>query len=128
MLGHTDIEKCEPVLERLQGKAAEDETDAECAEAALGEMVRIIFDERIDGYSDAGNNSSDQAYAQSERPRMVEMMDERTAEQGGEDIAEGADDRSPELAFGKARPEGSGVVDGRAHAAPISEYLASGNG
>lgn len=58
-LREMDVEQGQPVLERLKSEAAEDEADAEDSETALGKVVGVILDERIDGNADAGDHAGD---------------------------------------------------------------------
>ena len=79
-LRHLHIEQLQPVLERLQGEAAEDQADAESAEAAFGEVVGVVLDQGIDGHSDAGDHPGYESHAQGEGPGMVDVVYEKTAE------------------------------------------------
>src|ERR1700756_425804 len=122
-LTQLDIKEREPVLKRLQSKAAEDEGDAECSEAPSRKVIRKVFDVRIDGHAQTGDDTGHHTYANRERPGVVKVMDKGATEKGADDIADGPNDGSPELTPGEARAPGGCIVKGRTHAARVSEYL-----
>ncbi len=108
----------------LQGEAAEDEDDAEGAQAALGKIVCVVFDERIDGDAYASDYPGYQANANRKYPCVVDVMDEGTADKRGDGVADGSDNRAPKLAAREAWSARGGIVSGGTHAARIGEDLA----
>ena len=56
-LPYFHIEQLQPVLERLQGEAAEDQAYAEGAQAALGEAVGVVLDHGDDRDDDSGQDA-----------------------------------------------------------------------
>ena len=91
----------------MQDKAAKDESDAEGAQPALWNVIRVVFDVRSDRLTDAGHQSGHNPDANCEREILV--MSDGAAEQGGGEIADGADGRAPNLATAQAG--GAGIAD-----------------
>jgi hypothetical protein len=56
------VKQRQPVLKGLQNKAAEDQHDAERAEAALRQIVRVVLDIGIHRYSDARDEAGHEPY------------------------------------------------------------------
>ena len=56
------IEKGEPILHGLQSKSAQHQTDAERSKTPLREIVRVVFDVRIESYAQACNDASHAVY------------------------------------------------------------------
>jgi len=49
-LSHSHIEQYQPILQRLESKTAEDESNAECSKPAFGKVVSVVLDVRINCY------------------------------------------------------------------------------
>ena len=81
----------------MQSKTAKNESDPECPKPALWKVVSVVFDVRIDRYSDAGDNACHQPYANCKRPGVVNVMDEGAADKGRGHEAESTDHSSPKL-------------------------------
>src|SRR5579872_49378 len=126
-LGRADVEEREPILQRLQRESAKNQPDAECAESPLLKIVGVVLDIRIDGYADASDKPSHHTHAQREQPRVIEVTHQEAAHQGGGNVSDRANYRSPKLATSKARAARGIIVKGWAHAARIGEDLAHRN-
>ena len=57
LLRYFHVQQLQPVLERLQGEAAEDQAYAEDAEAALGEVIGVVLDHGDDRDDDSGQDA-----------------------------------------------------------------------
>jgi hypothetical protein len=121
------IEQRQPILERLEGKAAKDERDAEDAEPPFRKIVRIVLNVGIHGDSDTGDDAGDQSYSNRERPGVVDVMHEETTDECGGDVAYRPNYSSPELAAGKAGTAIGDIVDSGTHTARIGDDLSDGN-
>ena len=118
-------QKRHPILQRLQGKAAKDESNAEGAQPALRQVVRVVLDIRSDRLSHAGDHAGHEPDSNCERP--VHVMNQSAADQRRGEIAKGADDRSPKLTTGQARTARRHVIHARSYAARIADNLANGD-
>ena len=103
ILSYTDIEQRYPILEGLQRKAAEHQGDAEYAEAALGEIVGIVFDVGVHDRADGGGEAGDHAHLDREPPDVIDLPDQGAAQERGRYVADGPGDGSPKLAAREAR-------------------------
>ncbi len=115
-LSDVHIEQCQPILQGLQSKSAEDQSDTESAQPPLGKVVRVVLDEGINRDPHAGHEARHDADAQGELPRMLNVMYESTTEQSGERVPNGSNDRSPKLAPGETMVARRSIVQSGAHA------------
>jgi hypothetical protein len=77
-------------LKGLQGEAGKDESDPEDSQPSLGKVVSVELDEGIHRRSDAGNKAGHEAYPDRKRPRVINPMHQNSADQCGNNIADGA--------------------------------------
>src|SRR5258708_2578646 len=125
-LSETHIKEREPILNRLQSKTTQDESDAECPQPSLWKVVRIVFDIGIDGGPDPGDNARHQSHADRKRPNVVHISDQCATDERRANVADRADHRSPKLPARKARASRRHIVERGTHPARIAEYLADG--
>ena len=123
LLNEAHVEQSQPILNRLQCEAAEDESDAEDAEPTLGKVVRVVFDIRNDCLSHTRDNARHQTYPDSKGPRVIQVMDEVATDECHGKIAKGANDSRPKLTTRKARSASCQIIHARCYAARIAEYL-----
>src|SRR5215469_3647527 len=117
------VEQSEPVLQRLQAEAAENQQNAEGAEIALRKIVGIVLDIGIYEGTDGGGESCDKADANGEEHRMIDMVNEGTADQCSGDVADGAHDCCRELLTCEARTAVRHVIHRGTYAAGIGDQL-----
>jgi ketosteroid isomerase-like protein len=118
------IKQRQPILKGLQGKATEDECDAEGSEPSFRQVIGIVLNVGIHRRPDASDDTSYESDANGKRPCMVNVMNEGATDKRGSNVAKGADDRTPELAPRKPRPARGYVVNLWTHAASVSNHLA----
>jgi hypothetical protein len=124
VLRQAHIKQCQPILNRLQSKSAEDEPNAEGSESSLRKVVRIVFNIGIHRHANAGDKASHQSDPDRKRPCMVKTMHESATGKCRGNVAKGPNDRSPKLAASNAWTTTGDIVESGPHAARIGEYLA----
>src|SRR5882762_5274419 len=127
MLGQVHIQQGQPILKRLQGKAAQDQPDAEGSEALFGEAVGVVLDVRIHRESDARNQASHQPYLDRKEPGVGDTMRESTADQRRGNVAHGPYDGPPKQTRRNPWTTRRFIVEGRTHATRVSNDLADGD-
>ena len=126
-LRQAHIQQCQPILNRLQSKSAEDEANAEGSEPSFRKVIRIVFNIGIHRHANAGDKSRHQPNPDRKGPGVLKTMYESTAGKCRGDVADGPNHRTPKLATGNARTATGYVVESGPHAARIGKYLASGD-
>src|ERR1700686_49000 len=121
---HAHIKKRQPVLKRLQSEAAKYESNTKGSKPATREVVGVILNIWIHCYADACDKSSHQPYPDRKGPGVVKTMHEGTANKCRSNVANCPNDRSPELTTSQAWSARGYIIESRAHAARIGEYLA----
>ena len=126
-LSQANIKQCQPVLKRLQSEAAKDTSDPEGSESPFGKVVRVVFDIGIHRHPDARDKAGYQPYPKRKDPGVLKTVDESTTNKRRRNIAHRTNDRSSKLTRRKPGTTKGDIVDSRAHAARIGEYLAGGD-
>jgi hypothetical protein len=123
VLYQAHIKQRQPILKGLHGKAAQDESDAEGPEPALGKVVGIVLNIGDHRLSDAADNAGHKPYTESERPDMVNMMNQSATDERRGSVAYRTRYSAPELATREAGTAFGYVIHSRAHAARIGDHL-----
>src|SRR5882724_332731 len=126
-LRYPHIEQRQPILQRLQSKSAQDESDAESAEALFRKVVGVVLDVRSYRDSDARDKPGHEAYLDGKKPGMVDSMRERATNKGRSNIAERPNDSPLKLTARDARSTRSSIVNRGTHAARVGDDLADGD-
>lgn len=126
-LRHSHIKEREPILDGLQNETAKDKSDAEGPQPALGKVVRVVFDVRIDRRPDAGDDARHEPNPERKRPGVVDVADKSAADECRGNVTDSTNDRSPKATTRKTRTARGSIVRGGTHAARIGEYLADGD-
>src|SRR6516162_234102 len=126
-LSQSNIKQRQPVLNGLQGEAAQDQSYPERAKPSLRQAVGVILDVGVKSHSETGDDSSHQPDAHRKRPHVVHMMNKSTARKCRRNVAEGTHYRPPKLTSRQARAARRGVVEGGAHTPRIGECLTYGD-
>ena len=96
-LSQMHIKQRQPILKRLQGKAAQDKSDTEGPEPSLREVVGIVLNVWIHRRADPGDDASYQSHANGKRPGMVNVMNEGAADKRRNNVTDRPGNGAPEL-------------------------------